>query len=383
MQQMHTPVEPTRIALYFPSINIPSGAWLSSALLYWDGVGSIVPSYRSGSPWGTTPIMQRLKQANVYREYPADSLFEYGMEHDALYQEFVAVVGTPEFAGRSQLAVDDGIPYKIHADKLAVQIKEYLSNAGLVYSLDGPWYEIESSVAMFYMSLLAKHLAGTRGVLRTGESVVASTDRPDYMDLLYEAIPSTAAIPCLAAKFVDLLPVPQPGVDVHQILEFKSKCGRELDRFQVALGAVKQDLREAEDIDDLNERVLRHREEIVDGVRDLSSKLNGEGITTILSSVSTLIQSDTLSQAIIDAGVKLGTGTTAVSAVGATGVAGAAVAIPLWVGPAVAFGTIASVSLLTYWLRLPRQRRQILRESDNAYLYLAEKEGIINRNWRV
>jgi len=53
--------------LYFPYISVPSDAWFTRVLLYWDAVGSIVPAPYADAPERLTPYMQDLMAAQMIR----------------------------------------------------------------------------------------------------------------------------------------------------------------------------------------------------------------------------------------------------------------------------------------------------------------------------
>ena len=78
-----------RTILYYPTIGIPSGAWLREALFYWDEIGSIVPaSYRralrEGFPddeldpfSGAGSIRDRIRAPGHHAQFSRDLRFLY------------------------------------------------------------------------------------------------------------------------------------------------------------------------------------------------------------------------------------------------------------------------------------------------------------------
>ena len=60
------PSTPSRV-LYFPYISVPQTAWFSRVLLYWDEVGSIVPSPLANDLRQVSPYMGELVSAGLVR----------------------------------------------------------------------------------------------------------------------------------------------------------------------------------------------------------------------------------------------------------------------------------------------------------------------------
>ena len=56
-----------RKVLYLPYISVPESAWFTRVLLYWDEVGSIVPSAYEVDLSRLTPYMQELVHAELVR----------------------------------------------------------------------------------------------------------------------------------------------------------------------------------------------------------------------------------------------------------------------------------------------------------------------------
>lgn len=54
----------TRSILYYPTIDIKDGDWLRSAVLYWDKIGSIVPT---GCEDMLSAELRYLKEQNIYQ----------------------------------------------------------------------------------------------------------------------------------------------------------------------------------------------------------------------------------------------------------------------------------------------------------------------------
>lgn len=56
--------------LYYPYIAVPNTKWLTSSLLYWDEVASIVPTDYFHQPELHDPFMLELVKANLVRQLP-------------------------------------------------------------------------------------------------------------------------------------------------------------------------------------------------------------------------------------------------------------------------------------------------------------------------
>ena len=70
--------EPKNKVLYFPYINVPQNKWFTQILLYWDEIGTILPSQNNHEPILLDDHMRELIDARLVR--PIDPEFFYHVE---------------------------------------------------------------------------------------------------------------------------------------------------------------------------------------------------------------------------------------------------------------------------------------------------------------
>jgi len=232
----------SREVLYFPYISVPEDAWFTRALLYWDGVGSIVPTPFAEAPGKLTPYMQELLAAKLVRTVSPE-------HHDGpLYgplERFLEYVDVELRAGRVQsLAsaarpakrgeVSAGTIFQIHSRKLGDLVGKGLVERGLARRADaGDWYEVESRVAADFMAYLATALGTcvdmepiTDSATHLATFTHASNGSNDPIRLLHEL---------RAGVLESMLPAPAEPVSVAELASFKERYGSQLSSFRRAI----------------------------------------------------------------------------------------------------------------------------------------------------
>ena len=163
---------PTRTALYYPEILIPSKQFIRKAILYWDEIGSIVPK----AIWKEHPMFEleneetnQLKDAGIYRPFFPDTLRNYGRgELEKKFSE--EFFNRLDFFNKRDVLTKNKQYTEIYNEKeLIPGLFSELERRGLAERLlhgfirvkkaNFPVYHIETTTSNIYMSLLAEFLA--------------------------------------------------------------------------------------------------------------------------------------------------------------------------------------------------------------------------------
>lgn len=349
-----------RTALYYPTINVPNGPWLRQALLYWDEIASIVPQ-----EWDNTvlipysPDIEYLQSEGEFRPIRPETIIEQRpfSEVRELENEFRDIVESEGYQFHLGPKKDWTIDSRVHTDKVSKGLFDYLTEKGLAKSsrkrkesLD--WYLFERKTALLYMSLLAKYLADIDPQL-----TIPSTDREDYRDLVYLAKANTPGFACADILCKNILPVPQEGVSLTDILDFKHRRRTELLRFRALVDQFERDLTSANSIAEVRDVGVRFTESVERGVAELTDVLNDARISTTVGSLRSLVS------------IKSPTfwSTVSVLAGKATKIADFPIGYSI-----VGLGIIGFIEIGCHLVDRKNEQRAKLRESAFSYLYYAK-----------
>jgi uncharacterized protein DUF6236 len=400
-----------RTLLYYPTISVPSGSWLTRILLYWDQVGSIVPKGVREQPIGDD--LRLLVDEDIYRPFhpePFVSEPKFGDQRERLVREFLDVFHSEQFRKVLQqrygkLSYD---PFseaatanhkrklevelhdaeaaerqaevrlrRIHSPKLIPRIRRELDELDIQsenlrfvqpFVVDRKRDQdsqvtaphdivlVEETTAALYMALLAKYLAG----VDEGWTTIG-TDVDDYDSLVFDPA-GPNAYQVMYVRLLRILPVPRPNVSVRDVVRFRGKHWSELVRFRAVLDECHTKLTKAEDPQEVRDILGDFAATIRQGTEELSAKLREAKISSFCSSLRTLI--DLKSPALVGAGVV------------AAGVAQKVTEIPIeWTMSGLAF--IGAIQVGTQLIDERNKRLAIARDSPFAYLYRAGTAGIL------
>jgi hypothetical protein len=214
-------------ALYFPSIELPQDAWSARALLYWDGLATIMPMAHLEGPEEVSYFMQGLLSEGLVRPViPAEHLYECRnfSENFISYVDERLRLGI--FPGRD--APNLGFK-RIHAEKLE-EVPQFLSRERLAYEVNYGWYDVREDVADQFMFYLAACLAAMERVDAVPVTDGRAFSRRQYAQPSYNR--SRHVDKARQVILNNILPAPAGGVTVDQLLFFKEKHGHLLPRFR-------------------------------------------------------------------------------------------------------------------------------------------------------
>jgi hypothetical protein len=156
-------------ALYYPRIQVPNEGWLKTAMLYWEGIQTIVPASMPEPYNGTSreffdagvlsPLHVHPHMGSV--EHLADKVLDYFGSTEA---DGVLIEGGLR---QSDLLHPEKLPefrelVKIHPEKFPYALQYQLER--LFDGREGDWVRVDRPFARFYMTMLATQLAEDHGI---------------------------------------------------------------------------------------------------------------------------------------------------------------------------------------------------------------------------
>lgn len=225
--------------LYFPYISIPRSRWLMQTLLYWDRIGTVVPSDYIYHPRKLGKHMQILvKEQLVDQIFPA----AYIEDTRKMHNSFLAHVDSKleerplkciyreqrRASFEVQETVDPANYVKIHMEKLD-GLAEELIDRGLAKRADGPWYWVQKEIGYDFMAFLVSVIGhNARYSPITNDAIYLSNylDSPGYR-------PEKVKNESIRYRLLKaILPIPANEIDVDALVDFKQKHSVQLTNFR-------------------------------------------------------------------------------------------------------------------------------------------------------
>lgn len=218
--------------LYFPYISIPNASWLKQALLYWDGVATIVPTDYLRYPSQFSSFARELVRENIVQAIQPE---EYA---NAYYEEFRAFLEWAKmYPSHFLLSEASGHGRKasqvyVHTGKLGSVLGSGLIKLQYARRIDDQWYEMNGQLSMCFMAFLAI-------LIGREEDYVPMTDFYQGMSTLFDVTPQPAPRNARRIRAVlrntileDIFPVPDKIEDLNDLLRFKDRYFDELQSFR-------------------------------------------------------------------------------------------------------------------------------------------------------
>lgn len=157
--------------LYYPYINLPNTDWTIRALLYYDNIGSIVPTQYFNEPEQYEPFMREVIQNELINPINPMDVLEHPWEVSKIFGEYLdqkqnilgrrrsslQKFGTSNIHREKFSFGENG--YKLHADKFDTDIFYALTQMGLAERIDDYWYNVEKKTAYDLMTFLTSVVA--------------------------------------------------------------------------------------------------------------------------------------------------------------------------------------------------------------------------------
>ncbi|MCI0559943.1 MAG: DUF6236 family protein [Nitrososphaera sp.] len=349
-----------RTILYYPTISIPTSDWLRRSILYWDEIGSIVPiDYEEKTLTPYSSDIQFLKAEGEFRPFrPRGLVYEKAQE---LMKELISIIETPKFQNilppREMRLLHSRM--RIHIEKISDAIVDYLVHWGLAQrdKEDRDWIRCENHTALLYMAILAKYLADEDSM-----ATVPGTDLQEYENLIFGVMLPSNGFACLTTNYMNMVPVPREDVPLSDIVEFKRKRWSELLEFRQQINEFHRSLKACQSKSDANDIAATFSEKITKELDNLKAVMDDSRLATIVGSLKTIIKLD--SPALwATAGVMVGQATQVANVPIQWSVAG--------------IGILGAIEIANFICDKRNERRATLRDSPFAYLYHAQREGIL------
>lgn len=320
-------------------------------ILYWDSIGTIIPSGLEGSVDKSEDIKQ-LIDAGIFEWYSPDSFVHLS---DELSNEFIELTRSSKHQLLLSRPDKQSIArYQVYSRKMSERLVSYLVEHQFATLSDDHWLEMDRKAGLLYMCLLAKYMADT--LSRNNQIITPGTDYGAYRDLILQNLDYSKALPGLSLTLNNLLPVPRSDLPLKDILIFKKKRENELLAFRQIIYEFQDSITLVRDPRDLQEQIARFSEKLKLEIYNLDRILTSDKIPYLMGALESVLKID--SPSILSEPTTLGT-------------------IPIWVS--VSDVTIRGIlSLVAYNLNERNRRRQELSRHSYSYLYHAQHEGIIN-----
>jgi len=261
----------TNKVLYFPYIRVPENAWFTQVLLYWDQVGSIIPSEFVAHSNKLGNYMKELIQAELVKPvHPGDYIHEIPNFEEAFLN---LIENNPTIEKRKGNALENGETFRIHIEKFSPLIFD-LCDMGLAKHAGYPWYEVESLTADLYMTYLASVLGKSINL-----QMEPITDRVNSLTV-YSKLPgnisSTANhLSSLRMGVLEsILPVPAEGITVEELANFKKRHFDLLTRFRRYVESSLIDIALISDVNLKDEKIRIFKEELEDQLNTIQALMH-------------------------------------------------------------------------------------------------------------
>jgi len=161
-------------ALFYPTIDIRDEEWLKNAVLFWDEINTIVPS-SINNPYQENTT-QYLSDEGILKPMPVSPDIDF---IEDLTSDTLNYLNTNE--GFQLLTQGQGGNYVIHRDKLPRDVSRLFDiHPEIQHQLrrsmtDKEWFRVDSSFAIFYMTLLANKICEQKSIaLLTDNSLTSN-----------------------------------------------------------------------------------------------------------------------------------------------------------------------------------------------------------------
>jgi len=257
--------------LYFPYIRVPENEWFTRVLLYWDEVGSIVPSEYIYHPESLGTYMRELVQAELVRQVmPQDHIYSI----PRFTESFIELVDRSQVITKHRrIAIENHETFLIHIEKLG-SIADELSYRGLAEPAKYPWYEVERVTANLFMAYLASVLGKLEHfqmdpITDCAESLSVFSKSPRNI------LNPTALVDQLRMGVIEgILPAPTGGVAVGELATFKSRYVNLLFRLRRRIESSLLEISLISDVEVRNERVRILKREMEEEISELRARMN-------------------------------------------------------------------------------------------------------------
>lgn len=269
-------------ALYYPRIQVPNEGWLKTAMLYWEGVQTIVPASMAEPYTGTSRVLFDAGVLSPLHVHPhmdsverlAVRVFDYFGSTEA---DGVLIEGGLR---QSDLIHPEKLPelrelVRMHPEKFPYELQHQLER--MFHGREGEWVRVDRPFARYYMTMLATELAESHGIalltdLPASDRLAVNVRLDSKLGIpnvrfgdphwhrygrhwLHEnRVPGTLAPALLADLTLQKIAI-SPDTSVDDLLRFREDHKDELGRFRVKMADLTKSIEGELTIEALQQRV--------------------------------------------------------------------------------------------------------------------------------
>jgi hypothetical protein len=392
----------TFTALYYPTIQIPRGAFSNYFILYWEQIATIKPQswtdtiesphpyddklFRSFqaptvnvyqyskwiSSWDNPEYFlsinecRNLERQGIIRAIRPEKLIYGDTKNQTFFEnELKSIINERKNlpkCGQHRLPEHETW---IQFDKVSYNAAELLINKKLVckeiQNKDGlDYYLFERETGNIYISLLAKYLADI-----DSKYTIPLTNFDHFWDINYK--PSLESKKFLCSNVMLNLPIPQGNIPLELIVKFRKKNSTDLSKLHRDIINLEQKVRQFDNQSDVEDEIKKYILTISNDVHNLEEKFSDERIPTILGSIKSCFSRDALIESaetgiIINSTFSMLSGEPLLSG-GMAGVAGV-------IGKSI-------LEISSDWIDMKNKQRAELRDFPFSYVFKAKEENIV------
>lgn len=291
-------------ALYYPWIDIRDEGWLKTSMLYWESIQTIVPESikkpyvnRTANAFHNEGLVKPLRVNPNMREIEelGDDVLDYLESPEG--KKVLMLRETPNGFRIHREKLPMPIDEMMHYQKFPEQIRRTLS--GNAYDFKkGEWLSVPAPFAGFYITLLATHLAESKGIeLLTDNTLFNELAVEARLDgridsLLDDDMPSrwrynrrhrrreprTLNQGLLAKLIMERIEI-DPETSVKKIIAFRKKHSDELGLFRTKIEELAKTISIDQPVDAIRQSLEdNYTNQVKPAINNLKSSLGGSGI---------------------------------------------------------------------------------------------------------
>lgn len=299
-------------ALYYPRIQVPDDAWLKTAMLYWNGIRTIVPASMPEPYTGTSRLLFDAGVLSPLHVHPRmDSV-------ERLAVKVLDYFGSTEADGvliegglrQSDLIHPEQMPelrelVRMHPEKFPYELQHQLER--LFHGRQGDWVRVDRPFARYYMTMLATELAEDHGIalltdLPSSDRLAVNVRMDSKLGIPYirlgephwhrygrdwfheHRVPSSLAPALLADLTLQKIAI-SPDTSVDDLLRFRDDHKDQLARFRTKMAELTASIDGELTIEALQRRVADvYANEVKPTINELKDCLSASKIKWFLES---------------------------------------------------------------------------------------------------
>lgn len=214
--------------IYFPYIRVPQNNWFVQVLLYWDQVGSIVPSDYAHNPEKLGSYMEELIKTGLVKPI-IPGMYIHKIPN--FTEAFINLLETNNEIRNRYFSIDKCEISLIHMEKLG-DIARELCERGLAKVDKYPWYKVEKRTADLFMAYLASVLGKLEDL-----NMMPTTDQLDSLYVFNNSLENISDLNISIQQLrgiilEEILPAPIGEITLEKLAKFKFRYSKLLCGFR-------------------------------------------------------------------------------------------------------------------------------------------------------